>query len=254
MSARRHLLLILTLLGATPMQSALASDHLVSRLGVDHVDVSTRYQGQSILVYGAVPPGTDVVVKLVSPEQEVDLARKVQLGPLWLEDGHLDVTGMPGLVYLLSTRPLEQLLDRPNRTALGLTLDSILASARIAGERDGDHSPLPDWQAAILRLKRLHRSYREDGQGIALDNGRLFHARLDLPAESPLGLYRVLVYLVRDHQVVLQQQQTLEVREVRLEQWLSRVAHNHPWTFGALLTLTLLLLGLALGMVQRPPD
>jgi uncharacterized protein (TIGR02186 family) len=226
----------------------------VSRLEVDHVDVTTRYEGQSILVFGAVPQGTDVVIKMVSPEQEVDLSHKVHLGPVWLEDGHLDVLGVPGLVHLLSTEPLERLLDGTDRAALGLTLDSTLESARIFGGQAGRHAALSDWPAVVLRLKRQHGSYLEDGQGVGLDEGRLFYAHLDLPPESPLGLYRVAVYLVRDGKVVRRQQQTLVVRKVRLQQWLSHVAHAYPWTFGSLLTLSLLLLGLALGMVLRPPD
>lgn len=255
MRARWHLLLTLLLLGAgAPIRPALASDHLVTRLEVDHVDVTTDYQGQSILVFGAVPQGTDVVIKMVSPEQEVDLSRKVQVGPVWLEDGHLDVVGVPGLVYLLSTEPLERLLDGADRAALGLTLDSTLQSARVSGGQAGSHAALSDWPAVVLRLKRQHGSYLEDGQGVGLDEGRLFYAHLDLPAESPLGLYRVTVYLVRDGEVVRRQQQTLVVRKVRLQQWLSHVAHAYPWTFGSLLTLGLLLLGLALGMVLRPPD
>ena len=255
MRAGASLLLVLTLLAAgTAPRPALPSDHLVTRLGVDHVDVTTRFEGESILVFGAVPPGSDVVIRMVSPEQELDLSRKVQLGPVWLEDGHLDLNGVPGLVYLLSTRPLERLLDESDRTALGLTLGSPLASAGIAGDRAGEPSAPSDWRAALLRLKRLRGSYLEDGQGVGLDDGRLFHARLDLPAESPLGLYRVSVYLVRDGEVVRRQEKTLVVQAVRLQHWLGHVAHAYPWTFGSLLTLGLLLLGLALGMVLRPPD
>jgi nucleotide-binding universal stress UspA family protein len=60
---RRTLLAPLVALAAAVAPPAVSVDHLVSHLDVDHVDVSTRFQGQSILLFGAVSRGTDVVIE-----------------------------------------------------------------------------------------------------------------------------------------------------------------------------------------------
>jgi len=65
----------------------------------------------------------------------------------------------------------------------------------------------------------------------------LFYTRVDLPAKTPLGRYRVSMYLVRDGMAVQRQQQTLVVQEVHLVHWLSHAADTYGWTFGDLFTL-----------------
>jgi uncharacterized protein (TIGR02186 family) len=244
----RRLLALLAILAGMPVHPTAFADNLVTHLDVDHVDVTTRFEGQSILLFGAVPRGTDVAIKMVSPEQEVELGRKSRVGPLWLESGQLRVRRMPGLLYLLSSRPLSDLLGNTERQVLRLTLTSALKAA----ETSGDSLPLSEWQAALLRLKRRRGFYVEDGHGVKLEGGRLFYTHIDLPPESPLGLYQVSVYLLRDGKMVQRQHRNLVVQEVRLQHWISRMAHAHGWTFGALFTLGMMLLGLVLGMALRP--
>jgi uncharacterized protein (TIGR02186 family) len=255
----RGLLLALTLAGAPAHLPAAEDDHLVARLDAQRVDVTMRFQGQSILCFGAVPPGTEVIIQMVSPEQVLQLSRKSRLGPFWVQAGQLTISGAPGLVYLLSSAALDSLLDAEQRRRLGLSLQAALASVQTNGdegsseESSGDTGPMADWQDALLRLKRQRGHYRVEPAGVSIDEGRLFHARVDLPAEAPLGRYRLIVYLVRSGQVVSRQQQELVVQEVRLEGWIRHMAQAHPWSFGVVFTLGAMLLGLALGMVLRAP-
>lgn len=248
MSNRWLGLMLLAFSGALSQPAAAADDHLVTHLDVDHVDVTTRFQGQRILLFGAAPQDTDVIIKMVSPTQQVELSRKLRLGPVWLEGGHLSVTGAPELVYLISSRPLEQLFSAAQRDTLALTLESALKNTLITG----DTSLMSDWQPAFLRLKQRNRHYVETGDAVQLDKGRLFYAHIDLPAESPLGRYRLSVYLVRNGKVVRRQEQYLEVQEVSVEEWVSRVVQEYPWSFGALFTFGVMALGLLLGVVLRP--
>jgi uncharacterized protein (TIGR02186 family) len=246
---RLLLLLLLLASSATPPRPAdAAGNHLVTHLDVDRVEVTTRFQGQRILLFGAVPAGSDVIIKMVSPAQDVALSRKSRFGPVWLEAGHMTVIGTPELVYLVSSRPLDQLFSARDRDTLGLTLQSALSSALTTG----DASLTRDWQPAFLRLKQKNRRYLVSGNAVDLEDDRLFYAHMDLPADSPLGRYRLSIYLVRDGRVVRRQEEYLEVQEVSLEEWISRVVHEYPWLFGSLFTLGMMLLGLALGVVLRP--
>ncbi|MEJ2590315.1 MAG: TIGR02186 family protein [Candidatus Thiodiazotropha sp.] len=248
MTARLTALLLILCAAATPTLAA-TSEHLVTQLDVDRVEVTTRYQGQRILLFGAVPVGSQVIVKMVSPVQEVELSHKTRIGPLWLQGGHLTVFGAPDLVYLVSSSPLDRLFDFGQRETLGLTLQSALKNAVTRG----DAALESDWQQAFLHLKQTHRRYLEDGQAVELKDDRLFYAHMDLPADSPLGRYRLSIYLVRNGKVVRRQEATLEVQEVSLESWVSRMVHDHPWLFGVFFTLGVMLLGFVLGVVLRPP-
>jgi uncharacterized protein (TIGR02186 family) len=241
------LLLVLCAMTA-PVRSA-TNGHLVTQLDVDRVEVNTRYQGSRILLFGAVPVGSEVIIKMVSPTQEVELSHKSRIGPLWLQGGHLTVHGAPDLVYLVSSRPLDRLFSATERDTLGLTLQSALKDS----VTHGDASLEDGWQSAFLHLKRKTHRYLEAGDAVELKDGRLFYAHMDLPADSPLGRYRLSVYLVRKGKVVRRQEAYLEVQEVSLEGWISRVVHDHPWLFGTLFTLGMMALGLVLGVVLRPP-
>jgi len=246
MSSLLFVLAALVMLSSAPAMSA--EDHLVSHLNVNHVDVSTRFQGQSILLFGAVSRGTDVIIEVVSPNEPLELARKSRFGPVWLESGHVTVRSAPGLIYLLSSRPISELLGPGARRDLGLTLDRVLDSAVIAG----DSGAKPQWGSALLRLKRQNGDYVEQDHGVSLEGGRLFYTHVDLPAQAPLGRYRVSIYLVRDGEVVQRQQQNLVVQEVHLVHWLSHTAQVYGWTFGALFTLAVMILGFVLGVALRP--
>jgi uncharacterized protein (TIGR02186 family) len=239
-------LLILLLMSVWPR--ARAEEALVTRLEADHVDITSQFAGQELLLFGSVSRGCDLIIKVVSPEQQVALSRKVKIGPVWLDSGHMTVQSTPGLMYLLSSRPVDRLLGPVERARYGLRLDDALGGARVSGVQK---TGMGDWQSAFLRLKREKGYYTEDGRAVTVDKGRLFFASITLPPKLPLGEYRLEIYSVRNGEVVRHETDRLEVREVRLEHWVDSIAHGYPWAFGSVFTAGVMVLGLGLGIVLR---
>jgi uncharacterized protein (TIGR02186 family) len=224
-----------------------ADDGLVSHLEADHVDVTSEYTGEDLLFFGSLARGGELIIKVVSPEQVVALDRKIKVGPAWLDGERLLIQGMPGLLYLLSSRPIDELLSDSEQARYGLRLSDALNHAQASAADAGG----ADWGEAFLRLKKRSGYYLEQGDAVNLEQGRLFYTRVPLPAASPLGRYELSVYLVRAGRVVAQQTQALDVREVRIEHWADRVAHEQAWLFGAGLMLVCVSLGLLLGVALR---
>lgn len=243
---RFALLLSLALVGALPLGAA-ADDALVADMATDHVNITSQFTGEDILIFGAVSRPGDVIIKVLSPSQDVAISRKIKVGPVWLDSGHILVRGTPGLMYLLSSRPVSELLSKAQADRYGLRLDDALADARVEGSDEG----MEDWRQAFLRLKLEKGYYVQADHAVKLENNRLFVTNLDLPAKLPLGTYQLEIYLLRDGKVVSHQSRPLEVRQVRLERWVSDIAHRHAWTFGVAFTVLALLLGLGLGIVLR---
>lgn len=238
--------LALVMAGAQCM-AAPAGGGLVTQLATEHVDITTHFTGEKILVFGAMSHQGDVVVKVVSPQQPVALSHKVAAGPFWLDGGQVDVRGTPGLFYLLSSRPLEQILSAKQRKRYGLEMDDALAGARL-----GSRGSAPaDWQSAFTRIKRDDGHYIEDGHAVKLSGNRLFFANIELPAKLPLGVYQLQIYLIKDGKVIGRQSRRLDVEQVRLERWVVNTARAHSWKFGAAFTVLAMALGLALGMALR---
>lgn len=231
----------------TAGSAAAAQNELVTQLAQSHVDITARFTGERVLIFGAVSHPGDVVIKVASPDETVAITRKAQYGPFWLTAGKFTVEDAPGLLYMLSTRPVGELLDSARRDRYGLSLRHNLQGARAKGLPAG----MDNWQDAFLQLKANDGYYLKDGQAVKMVGDRLFSASVALPAKLPLGEYQLTIYLVREGKVVAQQTRKLDVREVQMERWISDVAFQHSWLFGTLFVLLAMVIGLVLGIVLR---
>lgn len=231
----------------TQSPSAPASrPNLVTELTRDHVDISTRYTGDEITLFGAMSEPAQVVVKVTSPDQPVSIKQKGRVGPFWLSVAKYDIDRTPGLYFLLSSAPVDKILPPDQRSRYGLGLDDAITGMKI--------SPAPTdaktLQAALLKLKRGHHQYVVDGNAVKILSQRLYSTTIKLPAQLPLGAYRVDIYLVRDGKVVATEHRKIDVAEVRIEHWVSSIANNRSWLFGISFTLAVMALGLFLGVVM----
>lgn len=238
--------LLLTLVLLMPAFAWAQNGDLVSELSRDHVDISARYTGDQITLFGAMSAPGQVVVKVRSPEQPVALERKGRVGPFWLGQGKHEIKHTPGLYYLLSSAPIDGLLPAAVRGAHGLDLGDALKHMQT---QPAAGAALQTLKEAVLRLKRARGYYLADSKAVEIVGGRLYSTTIRLPAQLPLGEYRVDIYLVRNGQVVATQQRMISVNEVRAEHWISGVASKHSWIFGVVFTLSMMLLGLFLGVV-----
>lgn len=239
--------ILLVLVSSLLSGSVLAAGGLITQLATDHVDITTRFTGKDILVFGAMTSPGDIVIRVVSPDETVALSRKVPVGPFWLSGGQVTVRGAPGLMYVLSSRPLDKILPAKERRRYGLDFDGIVEKAGLVEKK----AHMDDWRAAFVRLKRANGNYLQADDAVKEVGKRLFSATVALPAKIPLGMYRIGVYLVRDGKVIDSTAGQLDVQQVRMARWVAQAAHNHGWIFGISFTVFALVLGLLLGMALR---
>lgn len=223
----------------------LAAGSIVTQLERDHIDISARFNGDQISFFGALSAPGDVVVKLVSPAEDVALSEKAHVGPVWVDGGHVVIRDAPGLFYLASTRPIDKLLSPAERDRYGLSLQDAVARGREEGKGVGE------WQQAFIHLKKVDNYYREQADAVSLVKNKLFFTRLQLPPKLSVGKYELHAYLVRDGKVVAEETKQLDVRQAGLVRWVSSVAHVQPWAYGVLFTLFCMSLGLGLSMLLR---
>lgn len=227
--------------------AAFGAGGLTAELSHAHVEVTSHFIGKKMLVYGVRSHPGVVIVRLESPPETVSMSPKIKVGPFWVAGSKVTVDGAPSLVYLLSSAPLDKVLDPGDRTRYGLTLGDALAGVRV----NDPGKALPDWKQSLLALKQRSGDYRVDGHAVDLIGHHLFRAVFDLPADIPLGAYHVEVYLVRHGHVVAHDDLHLAVMQPSFEHRLARAAHDRPWTFGFVLTFIALAFGLGLSMALR---
>ncbi len=238
-------LLCLALLGSSLPASASAP--LVVAVSADQVDITSHFSGRDLLVYGAISRPGQVIVLLRSPDSTDAMLQKTQTGPIWLTGAKVTVTGAPGIWQRLSSAPVAQILPAATLQHLGL---SPAAIARAAHYTPAPKNP-DEWQKAFLNNKIRQHDYVVEDAGVHLKQKRLFSARLQLPASLPLGQYQLDTFLVRQQQVVAQQEQSIEVRQVGFQAWIADFAEQHSWVYGVVLTVLLASLGFGLGIMMR---
>lgn len=244
---KRFTLLITFIFASLHAGFSAAQDNLITQLASDHVDITAHFTGEQILVFGAIANKGDVIIKVTSPSQTVAMSQKIQSGPIWLDSGNITVKNTPGIMYLLTTRPISQIVAPQDIKKYGLSLRSGLENSKVEGTTQGMES----WHEAFLRLKQSKRYYKEFDNAVTVVGDRLFFAKLTLPAKLPLGEYVLDTYLVRDGTVTAHQYSKLEVRQVQSELWVSNFAHQNPWLYGVSFTLLAIIIGLALGIMLR---
>jgi len=239
--------LVFIVLGLSSFAHA-ADRAMVTELQTEHVDVNIDFTGKDTLIFGALLKKGDVIIKVRSPDMPVALTRKTELGPFWLDSGKLTVRGTPGLYYLLSSRPITDIVSPEEQKQYGLHLRDALGSAELEGTEPSD---MGDWRTAFIHLKQSKGLFRKLPDAVKLLKNRLFSANIQLPASIPLGTYHLDIYLVQSRHVISHQTQLLDVDQVRLERWVADAVDQHSWLFGISFTLFALVLGLTLGMALR---
>jgi uncharacterized protein (TIGR02186 family) len=214
-----------------------------------NVRVASDFSGAQIVLYGAVfDPSrrpADVVVIVRGPEQPVRIARKVKVGPLWLNSRPVVFHGAPGFYIAASSRPLDDIARFRVLRELGAGVDHLPirapAEQRIEtryGVRDVVVSRLGSdyllWRRAVVRLKQDLGLYSEDQRGVRFVDRGLFRAEIELPARAPTGEYRADIILFQDGVPVSTRTRTLTVEKVGIERTLYVLAHERPWTYGVL--------------------
>ena len=238
-------LLLVLLLAAGP-----ATAELVTDLSETQVDVSYRYEGKKLLVFGSLPEaGGHVLLEVRGPERSRTVQRKGRVAGLWMNVERMTVQGMPGYYALLSDAPLDALMTADQRQRLGIGRQSLFREARLAGKAQRA-DPAAYFGGLIDHMQDLGLYQMAPGR-VEVRRGRLFRAELDMPSRVPVGEYRIVTRQLKDGEVVHRDEQRLTVAKVGIEKWLYDMAHDHPAWYGLMAIAVALFAGWFVGMITR---
>ncbi|WP_347265671.1 TIGR02186 family protein [Paracoccus sp. (in: a-proteobacteria)] len=212
------------------------AEKIVAGLSREDVDITTRFDGSEIIIYGAVkrqtpiPPGEplDVVVTVEGPAQAITVRHKERRLGIWVNTGRVGIGAAPSFYAVASTRPLVLVLTPEQDQRYRISVP--LAMRAFAGVAD-----VPDvvpYTEAFVRLRQQDGSYRQDDGAVHLAEQTLFRADVRLPANLVEGAYSVRIFLLRQGMVIDTYRAPIEVRKVGLERWLYRLALERPFVYG----------------------
>lgn len=139
-----------------------------------------------------------------------------------------------------------------NRTVLdelGIGLNHI--NLAVSGVSNVPLADRDDFRRAFVRLREETGLYSEQETSITFLTDTMFRTNIPLPANIPVGKYKVKSFLFHHGDVVSQTEQTLDVAKTGFEQITFELAQNYPLVYGLLAVALAIFTGWLAGVIFR---
>ncbi|KIL97389.1 putative transmembrane protein [Paramagnetospirillum magnetotacticum MS-1] len=225
--------LLLALLVLLPLGPASAVEPLVADLSKHLVAITTGFAGTDVLLFGAIEEmdggkSGDVVVVVRGPHKGETLRRKDRTAGIWINSGIAKVDNAPSFYQVASTRPLDQLAPPAILDRHQIGLDHLDLDIRV---KDGG-ADTDQYRQALFRLNQKKGLYGDKVLDIGMLSQRLFRTDVHFPANVPVGVYMVEVYLMAGGQVISAQTTPLVVSKIGIGADVFDFAHHQAAAYG----------------------
>jgi uncharacterized protein (TIGR02186 family) len=231
-----------------------ASAMLTARANHDHITVDFFYHGSTVSVRGISEPGTDLVIKMTSPEGHQVLKKKGKVaGALWMNVGQLKFEKTPNFYEVFSTRKLEDILSKEEMEKYVIGYPALEKHVEIAPAINDAEKET--WFNEFVKFKEDSRLYASSfgkiEKKMTADGKEEYYILTDWPYQAAPGDYLVTVYAVKDHKVVEQAEARVNVEQVGIVKSLAGMAKDNAAVYGLLSIGVALSAGFGVGMVFR---
>lgn len=260
---------MLALIAVSATVNAPRAETVVADLSKRLVAITTGFAGTDVLLFGAIQSENegDVVVVVRGPIQQTTVRRKSRVAGVWINQDRMVFDNVPAFYSVSASGPIEKLVPVSVARVTGIGarhLDIRTTDSDGAGRCPdafvvaGSNAPpkpsmarLADYCAALIRNKRRDGLFINGGEVIFLPGRKLFRTTIRFPANVPVGRYTVLVYVVRDGQVVASQSNALVINKTGLEAEVFDFAHEQAALYGLIAVILALVAGWGAGQIFR---
>lgn len=230
-----------------------ASAELTATANHDRITIDFFYHGSTVSVRGVSDPGTDLIIKITSPEEHQQLLKKGKVaGLLWMNVGKLSFEKLPKLYSLHSTRNIQDILSTDEMDRYGIGYPALEKRAEITPA--ADESEKATWFNQFLKLKESSKLYSMSSGKINLteSNGKQnYYVLLEWPYQARPDHYTITVYAVKNMRVVETAETHVSVEQVGVVKSLASMSKNNGALYGVISILAALAAGFGVGMVFR---
>ena len=237
-----------------------AAERLVTSISRHQVLVSSSFTGTTIVLFGTVEPDSatarrratdyDIVATITGPKQTLVTRRKERVLGIWTNMAARTFINVPSYLALLSNRPFDEVTDAETLRRLQIGLDNVVLPQQI-GSDIGDVARDDLFRANFIRLKREHRLYLQQTNGVTLLTPTVFRAEIPLPAEAAVGNYDVDVKVFANGAMLARTNSAFELVKVGFEQFVANAAHEHGLLYGLATAMMAILTGWFAAVVFR---
>ncbi|MEM1133973.1 MAG: TIGR02186 family protein [Pseudomonadota bacterium] len=217
------------------------------------INIRYGFTGAELLLFGAIsypnarPPDaeTDIVVVLRGPPQAIIVREKQKIAGIWVNAASTEFRSAPSFYAIAASRPLGDIVD--DRTALiyEFGLDKLQLSP--GGTIDPEEQRR--FIDGLVDLNRRNQLFDERNNGVTIEKGLLYQARLEIPSTVVEGTYEAETFLVQDGVVVAAEIREIEIGKVGFERAIGLIAEDYSWAYGLAAVIVSLIFGWVAGLV-----
>lgn len=230
-----------------------AAAELTIRTNTAQIQIGAFYHGSKLIVAGVSDMGTELILKITSPDRQTLLHKKGRVGGfLWMNTGALRVDHAPSLYLLYGTRKPDDILSPGEMKKYNIGYQSLNEHVALTHTRDEEEKNL--WFREFVKFKENSGLYSVSEKEITatVTNGKQeYNIAIDWPYQAMPDNYTITVYAVRDKKIIGRAEAALLVQQVGLTKKLADMANTSGALYGLISILLALVVGFGVGIIFR---
>lgn len=230
-----------------------ASAELTAKANHDHIKINLFYHGSTVSVNGISDPGTDLIIKIASPEGHQVLREKDKVaGLIWMNSDELKIDNVPNVYFLHSTKNINDILETGDSMKYVIGYNALRNQAEmtpVAQEEEKEK-----WFNEFVKFKEASKLYGTSTGKISLeqkDGKQGYYILTPWPYQAPPDQYTVTVYAVKDKKITETAEASVLVEKTGIIKSLSNMANNNGSLYGLISIIVALGAGFGVGMVFK---
>jgi uncharacterized protein (TIGR02186 family) len=224
---------------------------VISDIDKSNIELSTRFDGTSLLVFGAISPENDrtsLLVEVIGPPTSVTIRKKVQIYGIWVNKKIAQFKDIPSFYQISISNPKHPILKELEYQRLKSIFNDFLEITTLS--QDGNS--LEQYYDELARLKKKLGKLSTFEEKINIIDKKLFSHKVNLPKKIHPGVYKIKMTLIDQQGIEISgSEQSVKVSKVGVQEFLSSNSKNNPVFYGLFSVIIALFLGFSAAQLFR---
>jgi uncharacterized protein (TIGR02186 family) len=234
---------------ALVVQATAALEPSNVKLTPSTVELGTFYGGTKVHVAGTAAVGSKIIVVVRGPSAAEVFNKVGRVGPIWVNTGKVSISGVPSLLLIASSEPLNSCLSSTAIDQYQLDLGSLKKHMHIETKAPGRERVADDF----LAFKAHQGNYRFNSvsvqMGAPTQQGVTYSLDFDMPKTAGPGKYQVSVLECGNGAVVNKADVDLAVVEVGFPALIARLARDRASLYGIISVIIAMVAGFGIDFI-----